>query len=163
MERRATGHAQVDQKPCEAGMMEKAQVQHAPFITECLYEAAQESGAYEHVKVDFEYARAKITRLLLHEAICFVEPNRGCILAVATPMWCSPTIVVTELLLYVKPKHRQLELANNLVSALLCEARRLGAAEVRAGQSLGIVPEAVRKLYTGWGFDQVGEVYSLKL
>lgn len=80
----------------------------------------------------------------------------GLMLGVAVPHWCSDDLVVSELALYMVPKHRGSTSALRLIRRFMAWAEDRGAVLTQAGVSTGLSTEMAARLYEAAGMRRFG-------
>lgn len=82
----------------------------------------------------------------------------GMFAALQTPHY-SDDAVIQDYGIYVDPTKRSSRIGYTLVNDLIEWAKSSNACEIWLGESAGIEPEAVRRLYEHFGFTQQGTLY----
>ena len=80
----------------------------------------------------------------------------GLYIGMCTPVFFSPDMVATDVLMYVLPDERRGQVGRKLVDAFEAWAREQGARQIRPGVSIGGNIEAPAKLYHAAGYQTSG-------
>ncbi len=83
----------------------------------------------------------------------------GVYIGMATPVFFSPDIVATDVIMYVLPEERRGSVGRQLVEAFEAWARSKGAVQIRPGVSIGGNIEAPARLYHACGYQTSGYAF----
>jgi GNAT superfamily N-acetyltransferase len=123
------------------------------FIEDSLVDIHAESAKYSRYEVDHDYTYHKLVMALVNNVIeGYIEPGKGFVLFTCGAPWWSPTVEMSEQLLYVTPKYRGSAVAVKLIREMEKLAKDRGIKTVHVGTSLGIADYAVVSLYQRLGY-----------
>lgn len=88
---------------------------------------------------------------------------QGMFIGCAWEHYFSNAVLSTDFLLYVSPDHRGGMTGIRLMKAYIAWAKHRKVNDVRLGETAGIDPDTIAKLYAKLGFKKYGTIYKLEV
>ena len=130
--------------------------------------AMHAEGAFKHLQFDPGKVRLLIAQIIHNSSyfgiVCEHEDQIiGMMAGYASEFFFGSDLIATDMVLYVEQTRRGGINALRMIERYVAWAIRKGCVEIQLGQTTGINPDIVDKLYTHAGFTMVGQIYKRRI